>query len=195
MAAIVVAACLAGCALTSKSTPADIRYFAPEITPVRVVDPPEQARPRLRLGKLGSSANLRARIVHRESSVETGEYETLRWTENPEAYVRRSLTGALFAQRFDQATGGAAPTLDVEVIGFEAVHRDAYRGGRVALRYQLRDEQTVLASDVIVVEREAAGPEFDKIVVAIGAAMEAATAQLATAVAELVPAHARGGTP
>ncbi len=174
---------LAGCALTSKATPLDIRYFSPEIGLAHHADPPgEAARPRVRLGRLTSSANLRYRIVHRESPVETGEYETLRWTENPEAYVRRSLVAALFSDRLEQATGGGAPTLDVEVVSFEEVHRESYHGGRVGLRFQLTDQRSVLLSDVVVIERGATGPGFGSVVVAIGAAMDATTAQVATAV-------------
>lgn len=176
--------CLVACSLTTKATPLEIRYFSPEVASAHYADPPSQApRPRLRIGRLTSSANLRLRIVHRESPVETSEYETLRWTENPETYVRRSLVAALLGQGLDQATGGSAPTLDVEVVGFEEVHHDSYHGGRVELRYQLRDERSVLASDVVVVERQAATGDIQPVVMVISAAMNAATAQIATAVA------------
>ncbi len=175
---------LAACALISKATPVDVRYFTPEIAHAPRADSPgEEPRRRLRLGRLTASSNLRYRIVHRESNVETGEYETLLWTDTPEAYVRRALVAAIVAAGLEQATGGVAPALDVEVVGFEEVHRDVYHGGRVELRYQLHDERSVLGSDVVVVERPAAGPAIEAVVVAIGAALDAATAQVATAVA------------
>ena len=178
---------LVGCALTSKSTPEDIRYFSPELDPAPAAQASADApRARVRFARLTSSTNLRRRIVHRESRVETDEYETLRWTENPEEYVRRSLESALLERRVEQAMGGNAPALDVEVVGFEAIAQGARRGGRVEIRYRLRDESSVLASGDVTVERDAAGTDFDGIVIAIGTAMDAATAQVATAVASRV---------
>ena len=178
---------LAGCALTSKATPEDIRYFSPELDPAPSAQASnETPLARVRLGRLTSSTNLRRRIVHRESRVETDEYETLRWTENPEEYVRRSLEGALLERRVEQAMGGNVPSLDIEVVGFEAVAQGARRGGRVELRYRLRDDRSVLVSGDVTVERDAAGADFDGIVIAIGNAMDAATAQVATAVAARV---------
>lgn len=178
---------LVGCALTSKATPEDIRYFSPELDPAPAAQTSNDAPlARVRLGRLTSSTNLRRRIVHRESRVETDEYETLRWTENPEEYVRRSLEGALLERRVEQAMGGNVPSLDIEVVGFEAVAQGARRGGRVELRYKLRDDRSVLATGDVTVERDAAGPDFDGIVIAIGTAMDAATAQVATAVAARV---------
>ena len=97
---------------------------------------------RLRLGRLTSSANLRSPIVHRESAVELDTYETLRWTENPEDYVRRSLSRALFDDgRLEEVVGGAAVTLDVEVVAFEEARRENRHVGRVQLGYQLHDER------------------------------------------------------
>jgi uncharacterized lipoprotein YmbA len=175
-----------GCALTSRGTPEEIRYFSPADAPmIRASNENGEPSPRARvlLGRVTSSANLRYHIVYRRTAVETGEYETLRWTETPENYVRRSLTSALLADRIELVTAGNAPSLDVDVIGFEEVRRDPSRSGRVELRYQLRDDHAVLANDVVVAERDAKGLGFEPVVLAIGAAMDAATQSVAAAVA------------
>ncbi|HSO35676.1 MAG TPA: ABC-type transport auxiliary lipoprotein family protein [Labilithrix sp.] len=172
---------LGGCALTSKGTPMEVRYFSPESVDVRHVA--RQAQPpvaRVRLGNLSSSANLRYPIVHRESAVELDVYDTLRWTENPEDYVRRSLARALFEDgQLEEVVGGAAVTLDVEVIAFEESRREGRHMGRVQLGYQLHDERSVLTSGVVTVERDAGGSSIEPVVAAIGAAMDAATSELA----------------
>ena len=170
---------LAGCSLLTRSTPVEIRYFSPEPAPVaiRATGTPQD---HLRLGRITPAALLRTKIVHRESSVEVQEYDTLRWTEEPDAYVRRALARALFeSSRFDQVISGAAPRLDVEVVAFEQVPQ----GGRVQLRYQLSDDRQVLARGDVVCERAATSPGIDGAVAAIGAAMTAATAEIASRVA------------
>jgi ABC-type uncharacterized transport system auxiliary subunit len=172
---------LGGCALTSKGTPIEIRYFSPES--IDVHHAARQALPpvaRLRLGSLTSSANLRYAIVHRESAVELDLYETLRWTENPEDYVRRSLSRALFEDgQLEEVVGGAAITLDVELIAFEESHRESRRVGRIQLGYQVHDERSVLKSGIVTVERDATGASIEPVVAAIGSAMDAATSELA----------------
>ncbi len=175
---------IGGCALMSKGTPSEMRFFSPENIDVHHVAP--RALPpvaRLRLGGLTSSANLRYPIVHRESAVELDLYETLRWTENPEDYVRRSLSRALFEDgQLEEVVGGAALTLDVEVISFEESRRDGRRVGRIQLGYQLHDERSVLKSGVVAVERDATGAGIEPVVAAIGSAMDAATSELAKSV-------------
>jgi ABC-type uncharacterized transport system auxiliary subunit len=158
-----------------------MRYFSPENIDVHHVAP--RALPpvaRLRLGGLTSIANLRYPIVHRESAVELDVYETLRWTESPQDYVRRSLSRALFEDgQLEEAVGGAAVTLDVEVISFEESRRDGRRVGRIQLGYQLHDERSVLKSGVVTVERDATAAGIEPVVAAIGSAMDAATSELA----------------
>jgi cholesterol transport system auxiliary component len=125
--------------------------------------------------------------VRRTSSVELRLSETRRWTEPPDAYVRRSLARALFEARgLERVVGGAAPTLEVEVIAFEVVHHPDRRAGRVELRYQLHDERTVLSAGDVAIEREARGQGFELVVAAIGEALEAATAEIADRVARRV---------
>jgi ABC-type uncharacterized transport system auxiliary subunit len=188
----VMLAALAGCALTSKAAPRELRYFAP--SPVIATSPAAPPVARVRLGRITASGHLRYPIEHRTSDVEIAPYETLRWTELPDAYVRRSLSHALFEARpIDQVIAGAAATLDVEILAFEEVARAGQPAGRVHLRYELRDDRRVLAHGRVVIERPAGDPSIDEVVVAIGAAMDAATSELADRVAaELgAPAPAR----
>jgi uncharacterized lipoprotein YmbA len=190
----------AGCALSTKSAPLELRYFSPEAPEAAAPAVRAEAvapRGRLRLGRVTPSAHLRYRIVHRTSDVERQLSETLRWTDAPDAYVRRALSRALFEGRaLEQVVGGAAPTLDVEVIAFEAVHRHPDRhAGRVELRYQLHDERAVLESGGIAVERPARGPEIEVIVAAIGDAMSAATAEVAARIARRLGAQEAPGQP
>lgn len=184
---------LSGCALFSKGRPLDIRYFSPE--KVEASSSPralEEGATVLRLGRVTASENLRSRIVYRGSEFELGEYQALRWTEDPRAYVERSLERALFEDRpLRQGVGGPLPTLDVDVTAFEELRRGPHRAGRVALRYRLYDDRIVLAAGQIATEREAATGGIEPVVAAIGAAMHDATSEVAEAVCARVgkPAH------
>jgi len=158
-----------------------VRTFTPEKVELHhatlPVTPPVGT---LRLGELTSSANLRYAIVHRDSAVEVEPYETLRWAENPEDYVRRALSRALFQDSpLTEVVGGQAVTLDVEVIAFEELRRGERHLGRVQLGYQLHDDRAVLASGVVTTEREAASAAIESVVSAIGDAMNDATSELA----------------
>jgi cholesterol transport system auxiliary component len=177
---------LAGCALTQKAAPLELRYFAP---PTRATAERARVAPStpLRLGHVTTSALLGTRIVHRDSAVESAPYETLRWTDEPDVYVRRSLARALFdAAPFEQAIDSEAPTLDVDVLAFEEVRRGASRLGRVELRYEVRDDKRVVAHGTIAIER-AAGAGIEGVVAAIGRALDDATSGLASRVADEVP--------
>src|SRR5579859_2713520 len=126
LATLVAAASIgaAGCALLSKSDPVVPRYFSPE--PAAAAEPalvvPAAAPLELRLGRVNAGSYLRDKIVFRNSAYEVGYYEERRWTEKPEAYVRRALARALFDRRgIHQVISGPAPTLEVEVTAFEEV--------------------------------------------------------------------------
>lgn len=184
--ALAVTVLLSSCALTSKARPRENRYFSPESAAVRATAAKAEVPVAgLRLGRLTSSANLRYRIVRRESPVEVEPYQTLRWTEVPIDYVERSLVRALFGDgRFQQVVSGPALILDVGVIAFEDARRGGRRIGRVQLSYRLHDECSVLASGIVEVERDASADTIDAVVVAIGAAMDGATAEIAERVAQ-----------
>ena len=169
---------LAGCALTSRAPPRELRTFTAE-APAR---PHTSVAPRaqLRLGRVTASANLRYAIVHRVSAVEVEPYETLRWTELPDAYVERALDRALFDERpLAEVVSGDAPTLEVEVTAFEETAHGVHHGGRVALRYELRDDREVIARGTVSAERPAGSPAIEAVVTAIQTAMIGATEELA----------------
>ena len=177
---------LGACALTSRSAPLELRYFT---LPIHAsVAPAERLRVPLRIGHVVPSGLLRTRIVHRDSDVELAPYETLRWADEPDAYVRRAVTSVLYAARPASPAGdGAADTLDLEVLAFEEVRHGDARSGRVELRYQVRDAGRLIAQGTVVAERAARGG-IEAVVVAIGAALDAAAADLAS---RLVAAMAR----
>jgi ABC-type uncharacterized transport system auxiliary subunit len=182
---------ITGCALTSRSTPVQIRYFSPiAASSTKAASPPLHASiapehgdlPRVRIGNVTPSDHLREDIARRTSPFEVELYAQRRWTEAPETYVQRALAEALFEDRpIAEAVSGPAVILQVEVLAFEEVAAPA-PGGRVQLRYRLDDDRSVLASGVITVERPASGSGFVPIVAAIGQALEQATAQLADVV-------------
>jgi cholesterol transport system auxiliary component len=184
-----------GCALTEKAEVMDVHYYTAETTarPVPAAsasaavpgdDGEAVAAPPLRLGRVSAGAHLGKKVVFRSSSVELGMYDDKRWTERPDEYVRRAMSTALFdAQRATQSLGGAAPTLDLELLAFEEiVQKDKPHRGRVSLRYSLHDEQRVLVSDVVTVELDAASGDTDKVVRAIAQAL----AQVSERIAERV---------
>lgn len=205
MRAVVVCIALAGCALTSKSAPLPLRYFSPDVLTSPADDGvssqisrPVAAEPdalRVRLGRITPSAHLRYSIVHREPGFELEPYEQLRWTERPDAYVRRALEHELFDDgQLVQAVAGRAPALDVEVIAFEEVRRGAQRSGRVELRYELTDDTAVLTRGVVTVERPARGARIEDVVEAISSAMTLATRELARRIERACTVPAASGT-
>lgn len=177
------ALCVTGCALVTKSEPVELRYFSPEPASVAAERGATGCAARLRLGRVTPSDHVQSRIAHRESPVEIDLYDTWRWTERPDNYVRRALVRALFEGRgLVQSASRRDPTLDVEVIGFEEA-RHGRHAGRVQLTYQLGDDR-VLARGEITKEREVQGTGIAAVVAAIGAAMTDATSELAGRVAD-----------
>jgi cholesterol transport system auxiliary component len=169
-----------GCALTRNAPPREIRYFTPEL-----LAPPPAAAPtpagevvRLRLGHVEHTDVLGHRIVQRTSPVELSLYETRRWTERPDEYVRRALLEELFEARpFTRVLSGSAPTLDVELLAFEEVLSPRH-AGRVRIRYVLHDRHSVLAGGQLVAEEAVDGDDFEAVVRAIAAANRRVVAQL-----------------
>lgn len=177
--AVAIILLLSGCALTDKAPPVEIRYFSPQEyrLATREAVPSESARRvELRMGRITSSAHLRSRISYRATGYELGSYETLRWTDNPETYLRRELHRALFETRpLRERVSGRVPVMEVELIAFEEVRKSGDRFGRVSLHYTLRDESRVLADGHVEVERQAAaGGGIENVVGAISAALAAA---------------------
>jgi cholesterol transport system auxiliary component len=168
---------VAGCALTERSKPIDIHYFAPVLGSAPLA--PAEPELRVRLGRITASDHLRAPIAHRTSPVEIGVYDTRRWTDPPETYVRRVLERELVSR----GRGENEVTLDVEVMAFEEV-REPRLAGRVQLRYRLRDRQGLLASGLITQARDARSNDFAAVVAAIGKALDQAAVELARTTAD-----------
>lgn len=153
----------AGCSLLGKSEPTIIRYFTPERGPAvpgvagaaadggvrTAVDP---RSPELRLGRVNAASYLRDKIVFRQLDHEIGYYDDFRWTERPEAYLRRSLAHALFEERgLRQSVSGPGLILEIELHAFDEL-RSPRRVARVSLTWLLRDERSVVAQSSIAVE-------------------------------------------
>ena len=140
MKTLLLALLLSGCALTSKSEPLDIRYFTPEkVKPqltAATTNPTEGDAPALELGRISSGSNVREKMAFRDASWEVGYYEDRRWTERPEAFVRRELGRTLFEERgFRRSiSDAAAPTLEIELIAFEEIRAKPLHVARVQLR-------------------------------------------------------------
>lgn len=175
---------LASCALASNAPPLEIRYFSPVLSGDAPVTTAHTDATPLRLGRITPSAHLRYRIVYRSSAVEISLYDALRWTERPDAYLRRALERALFEARpIEEALDEPAPTLEVELLAFEEVRRADHRAGRIELRYQLESSGSVLASGVLAAERRAKNDSIESVVAAIGEALSDVSSQLADVVA------------
>lgn len=145
-----------GCALLGKSEALTPRYFSPDVAIARTpesasarVDP---AAPELRLGRITAAAHLGERIVFRDSNYELNFYEQRRWTERPEAYLRRALARSLFEERgLRRIVSGAGPTLEVELTEFAEV-RGAQPVVRVRATYQLYGNRLVEREATVSVE-------------------------------------------
>jgi cholesterol transport system auxiliary component len=178
-----------GCALLSKSAPITPRYFSPE----RPGDVPRGEAPRLehpaelRLGHIGSAANLEELLIFRDSASQVGYYRLRRWTEAPEQYLRRRLARVLFEERgLQEVVSGGGLTLDVQLTAFEEV-RAPQRRARVQVIVRLHDERLVRWEETVTVEQPVVavkgGDPADAAVAAIGEALRAAVDRIADRVA------------
>jgi cholesterol transport system auxiliary component len=190
------------CALTSKGKSVDVRYYSVGSAAPRTASPPSAglaASPaptqlELRLGRVEAASYIREKIAFRDSSVEVGYYETLRWTESPEAYLRRALERSFFQeQKVQELVSGAGPTLEVELSAFEEV-RAPEHVARVEVTWKLRVARTVQIQRTVAVDRPIeATPAGQEKGVALAAAMaraldDAVDAVVSDVVAELLRA-------
>ncbi len=142
-----------GCALTGKADALSPRYFSPEQVGT-VQKAPNTEHLELQLGQVSSASHLDERIAYRLSGAEVGFYDDRRWTEIPEAYLRRALERELFERRgLERIVTGSAPTLDVELTAFEEL-RGSPSKARVTLSFSVHDERRSLLERSINVERE-----------------------------------------
>ncbi len=186
-----------GCALTSKAAVVEIRYFSPEAGSARVSAPDTSSASArattgdvaVRLGRVTSGQNLRERIVYREHAYERGYYEDKRWTEWPEAYVRRALDRALYeSHRFKRAIGGTSPTVEVELIAFDDLRLPSGRAARVELQLIVFEGSEVLCEDTVTVDSPVAvdRPAIENVVAAMSNALDQAVERIAARVGEVL---------
>jgi ABC-type uncharacterized transport system auxiliary subunit len=121
------------------------------------------------------------RIAYREGEHQIGYYEDHRWTEEPARYVHRALERTLYQENGFRCDRDAhAPTLDVEVLGFEELRSPSSHAARVDLRAVLRTRDGVLLFDEDVQAVDAVvGANFDDVVAAFGRALDRASRDLA----------------
>jgi cholesterol transport system auxiliary component len=147
-----------GCAFFTKSKPVVLRYFTPEATstppqPAGVAMPMRPEGLDLRLGRVNAASYLKDRIAFRDGSFEIGYYEDFRWTEKPEAYLRRALGRALFEEQgVHQVISGVGTTLDVDLDAFEEV-RSPRHVARIQVTWALRDDERVQLQETFAIER------------------------------------------
>jgi cholesterol transport system auxiliary component len=197
-----LAACslLAACALLSKAAPLEPRYFTPEdgatVHAPRVASQPASSESRqLRLGSVRGSSQLRERIVFRDSAHERGYYEDRRWTERPEAYLRRALARALFEERgLVRVVSGVGPMLEAELVAFEEL-RAPEHAVRVQVIITLDDDRTASLQETISVEQRVtsnAKDDAEATVDALASALQTCVAQIADRVMVQLSAAAVG---
>ena len=145
-----------GCALTSKGDALSPRFFSPE--PISAASSPKSTQAfELRLGQVSSASHLDERIAYRVGGSEMGFYDDRRWTEIPEAYLRRALERELFEQRgLSRIVNGEGPTLDVELTAFEELRSKPLKA-RVTIAFSLRDERHSLIERTLDVEEPVTG--------------------------------------
>jgi cholesterol transport system auxiliary component len=176
-------AALSGCALTSKATAIQPRYFSPELAaPAPRAAPPETDPLELRVGTIEAASHLEERMAYRVHVSELGYRDDRRWSERPEEYVRRALERELFERlHVSRVLSGAATTLDVELIAFEEVREPAPHV-RLALVFRLHDDRRVSLERSLVVERPLpADGDVDhaqRVASALGAALAQAVAEV-----------------
>jgi cholesterol transport system auxiliary component len=148
-----VCSTVAGCALTSKADALSFRYFEPMVPAPQGQVAPGGPRGELRLGRISAASHLRERRVVRKDDSEVAFDDERRWTERPDAYLRRALAHALYEEQgMKQSVSGQSPVLDCELLHFEEVQE----GGRtqkvrVGMVYALHDERSVLVGETFVV--------------------------------------------
>jgi cholesterol transport system auxiliary component len=184
--AFLLSACASGCALTSKSEALDIRYYTPEKVKTQLTaasDRPSGDPIPLELGRISSASHIREKMAFRDASFEVGYYEDRRWTERPEAFVRRELGRTLFEERgFRRSVSAAnAATLEVELIAFEEVRAKPTHVARVQLRIILHDGRDVLHEETVTVDKPLPNGESttEALVAATAEALDAAAALVA----------------
>ena len=165
---------LGGCAILSRGTALQPHYYDPEQPTHLAVDRviPTCA---LKLGDVTANDDLGQSIAFRRSPYEVGYYETRRWNESPDNYLRRALVRALFdEQRCTRVLSGDGPTLDARLLAFEEQRGFSHRA-RVAVHVVIHDAHRATIETTFEAARSfgVAGhePPFDEFVAAVSSAL------------------------
>jgi cholesterol transport system auxiliary component len=184
-----------GCALLSKSDPMVPRYFSlePAAAPRASAAPTDL---QLRLGPVTSGSEIRQNLVVRDAKAELSYSEERRWTEKPEAYLRRALSQELFERRgVRRVVSGPSLSIEVELVSFEEVKGPAGSAARVAATLILHDERVVRMEKTLTVEvpvdRASAPDHADEAVRALGVALTRIVSHIADEVCREPQALAR----
>lgn len=155
-ALLVITSLLSGCAFFGKATPLDVRYFTLDEGTASASSAAATSAPagkKLGLGTVTAAGHLEARMVFRDSPVELGYHELQRWSERPDAYVRRALTRALFQERgIEQVLSGGGHVLDVDLLALDEFRGDSPRV-RVTLAFSLHDDVHVALENTVTIEK------------------------------------------
>jgi cholesterol transport system auxiliary component len=173
---------LSGCALLSKSAPISPRYFTPDLSPGadQATSAPKSDQ-KLRLGSIKAGPHLRERMAYRTSEQEVAYYNERRWTERPEAYLRRALSRSLFEEHgFVRAISGASHTLDAELVAFEEIQTEGH-SVRVVVVMNLYDMAGGHLQRTVVSEKNVEGKkdEPEAVVRALADALHAVVSEIA----------------
>jgi ABC-type uncharacterized transport system auxiliary subunit len=190
LVALALALCPA-CALMGKGEALSPRYFSPDVGEPALrlaskvpTSPP--AASELRLDRVEASSHLEERIAYRPHEGELGYYDSWRWTEPPQEYLRRALARELFERRgLVHVVSGPAPTLDVELVSFEELRQGA-AAGRVELRFSLSDGRRMLLEQTVRVQEPVAPDATEDTALRLTKALSSALEQAVAKVAELV---------
>jgi cholesterol transport system auxiliary component len=178
------------CALMGKGDALTPRYFNPDLSSAE--RPAAPSRRELRLGRITAAAHLRERIVFRDSSYELNFYESRRWSEPPDAYLRRALSAALFERHgLRRIISGSGPTLEVELTEFAELKRSP-PVARVAATYVLFDNRLVrreasVTVDLPIVVGSAPGDPPEALVRTLSKALDQAVQRIVTQVIADMP--------
>jgi cholesterol transport system auxiliary component len=182
LACWVLAVALPGCALLSRGEALAVRYFDPAPPLARAATQPSPGC-ELALGRVSRAEDVREEILYRTSPYEASYYDSRRWTETPDNYLRRTLERALFDQnrcRRVLSPGGA--TLDVSLVAFDEL-RDP-EAAHVVVSVLLHDDDSVLYQGTLEATRRVASgtDSFEPVARAMGEALSAVTSQVTRAV-------------
>ncbi len=126
------------------------RYFNPDLSSAERAAAP--SRRELRLGRITAAARFAERIVFRDSNYELNFYESRPLERTPDAYLRRSLSAALFERHgLRRIISGSGPTLEVELTEFAELKRSP-PVARVAATYVLFDNRLVRREASVTVD-------------------------------------------